>query len=193
MTWLPPVRQGPVPSLIPRDHPQEKAVSILPSHQCSFTQHPPRDPRGWCATSAPSSGGTVWPAHPTEVDIFHSWPLGVGDILAEGLQDLLLHLAECVCIHGPDAQGVHPAALEGDVEVLWAEATLGVSRAPVDAQSSGAEVRMNEVCHQQFTASKSADLCSLATERFDLLMEPRGHREQYCALLSCCPANGPEP
>lgn len=66
--------------------------------------------------------------HPvlTEVDIFHPWPLGVGDVLAEGLQNLLLHLAECVCVHGPDTQGVHPTALEGDVEVLRAEAGLGV-------------------------------------------------------------------
>lgn len=185
--------QGLVLSLIPEDRSQEKAVSILPYHQCSFTQHPPRDPRGWCAPPAPSSRCTVWPVPPTEVDVFHSWPLGVGDILAEGLQDLLLHLAKRVCVHGSDTQGVHPAALEGDVEVLWAEAALEVSGAPMDAQSSGAAVRQDEGCHLQFTASKSADLCSLATERCNLLMEPRGHREQCCALLSCCPANGPKP
>jgi len=63
----------------------------------------------------------------TEVDVFHPRPLGVGDVLAERLQNLLLHLAECVRVHGPDAQGVHPAALEGDVEVLQAEAELGVT------------------------------------------------------------------
>lgn len=143
--------------------------------------------------SAPSPRGTVWPAPPTEVDVFYSWPLGVGDILAEGLQDLLLHLAKRVCVHGSDTQGVHPTALEGDVEVLWTEAALGVSGAPMDAQSSGAEVRQNKGCHLQFTASKSADLCSLAIERCNLLMEPRGHREQCCALLSCCPALGLSP
>lgn len=63
----------------------------------------------------------------TEVNVFYPWPLGVGDVLAEGLQNLLLHLAERVRVHGPDAQGVHPAALEGDVEVLQAEAELGVT------------------------------------------------------------------
>lgn len=63
----------------------------------------------------------------TEVDVFHPWPLGVGDVLAEGLQNLLFHLTECVCVHGSDTQGVHPTALEGDVEVLQAEAVLGMT------------------------------------------------------------------
>lgn len=63
----------------------------------------------------------------TKVNIFHPWPLGVGDILAEGLQNLLLHLAECVCVHGPDTQRVHPTALEGDIEVLQAEDKLEVT------------------------------------------------------------------
>lgn len=62
----------------------------------------------------------------TEVNVFHPWPLGVGDVLAEGLQNFLLHLTECVRVHGSDAQGIHPTALEGDVEVLQAEAELGV-------------------------------------------------------------------
>lgn len=63
----------------------------------------------------------------TEVDVFHPWPLGVGDVLAEGLQNFLLHLTESVCVHGSDTQRVHPTALEGDVEVLQAEAVLGMT------------------------------------------------------------------
>ena len=108
----------------------------------------------------------------TEVDVFHPWPLGVGDILAEGLQNLLLHLAERVRVHGPDTQGVHPAALEGDVEVLQAEAELGVTcpvlLAPKDAQRLWRphssrwcalgpvllEIRLNKCGHLGFTASE---------------------------------------
>lgn len=63
----------------------------------------------------------------TEVDVFHPWPLGVGDVLAEGLQNFLFHLAECVRVHGSDTQGVHPTALEGDIEVLQAEDVLGMT------------------------------------------------------------------
>lgn len=61
----------------------------------------------------------------TEVDVFHPWPLGVGDVLAEGLQNFLFHLTQCVRVHGSDTQGVHPTTLEGDVEVLQGEAVLG--------------------------------------------------------------------
>lgn len=108
----------------------------------------------------------------TKVNVFHPWPLGVGDILAEGFQYLLLHLAERVRVHGPDAQGVHSAALEGDVEVLQAEAELEVTcpvlLAPKDARRLWRlhrscwwpqgpkllEIRLNKCRHLGFTTSE---------------------------------------
>lgn len=60
----------------------------------------------------------VTPLLPTEVNVLRTWPLRVGHILAEGFQNLLFHLCQRVRVHGPHAQRVHAAALEGHVQVL---------------------------------------------------------------------------
>lgn len=67
--------------------------------------------------NSPTPSGAA-PPLPTEVDVLGARPLGVGHVLAEGLQDLLLHLRQRVGVHGSHAQRVHAAALEGHVQVL---------------------------------------------------------------------------
>lgn len=166
-----PAHQYLVSSLIPEDHTQEKAALMSALLSVLLQPLPSVDTKSYCATSGASPGFKDWLVL-TEVDVFHPWPLGVGDVLAKGLQNLLLYLAERVCVHGSDTQGVHPAALEGDVEVLQAEAKLRVTcpvlLAPNDARSlwhphssrPGAldplllEIRLNKCSHLGFTASE---------------------------------------
>ena len=54
----------------------------------------------------------------TQVYILCSGPLGEWQVFIKGFEDFFLHLAHCVCIHDPDRQRVHAAALEGHVDVL---------------------------------------------------------------------------
>lgn len=54
----------------------------------------------------------------TQVYVLGSGPLGEGQIFIKGLDDFLLHLADCVSVHDPNRQGVHATALERNVDVL---------------------------------------------------------------------------